>query len=98
MSAIARLVPSKGSSMRVDADGPYVRFIDHVDALARVEAAGVHLRAAMRTAPLDPAHERMKAELAGLRAENLRLRALLRMPAPGGSEVQGQMRVRGGAK
>jgi len=98
MSKLQRLIPSKGSSMRADADGPYIRFIDHVDELARIEAANIHMRAALRTAPLDPAYERQQAELERLRAENQQLRAQLlaygkiiaarKQPGPSGGRSQ----------
>ena len=75
MSKLQRLIPSKGSSMKIDAEGPYIRFIDHVDELARIETANIHMRAALRTAPLDPIYERQQAELDRLRSENRQLRA-----------------------
>jgi hypothetical protein len=78
MSDIPRLIPSKGASMRRDANGPYVRYLDHVETLARIEAVGVHQRAAMSTIPLDTAAEKLKAENHRLRAEVAALRAQCR--------------------
>jgi hypothetical protein len=78
MSGIQRLTPSKGSSMRADDEGPYVRYADHVDEVARVEAANIHLRATLRTGPLDLAYERQKAEIARLHAQNDKLSAKAR--------------------
>jgi hypothetical protein len=75
MTDIARLIPSKGAGMRRADDGPYVRYLDHIEALARIEASHVHQRAAMSTIPLDTTAERLKAENARLRSEVAALRA-----------------------
>jgi len=77
MTHIQRLTPSKGQSMHRDDDGPYVRFLDHVEALARAEAVKVHQRAALSTIPLDLTAERLRAENTRLRAQILALTATL---------------------
>jgi hypothetical protein len=78
MPDIQRLTPSKGASMWRDGDGPYMRYLDHVEELARIEASNVHQRAAMSTIPLDTAAERLRAENARLRGEVAVLHARLR--------------------
>jgi hypothetical protein len=60
--------------MRPDPEGPYVRYVDHVDALAKIEASVIHERAVMRTGPLDTTYERQRAEIVRLNAENEVLR------------------------
>jgi len=81
MNGIQRLTPSKGASMRRDEDGPYVRYLDHVEALARLEASNVHQRAAMSTIPLDLNLEQLKSENLRLRAAVAALAARLHAPA-----------------
>lgn len=78
MTEIQRLIPAKGSSMRTDDEGPYVRYADHVDEIARLEAANVHVRATLKTGPLDLTYERQRAEIARLKVQNEQLRAKAR--------------------
>lgn len=81
MHDIQRLTPSKGASMRRDDDGPYVRYLDHIEALARVEASGVHQRAVLNTIPLGTTAALLRSENASLRAQIAGLRARLGEPA-----------------
>ncbi len=77
MTSIQRLTPSMGASMRRDDEGPYVRYLDHIEALAQAEARSVQQRAALSTIPLDMAAERLRAENARLCADVAALRARL---------------------
>jgi hypothetical protein len=77
MTGIQRLTPANGAGMRRDDEGPYVRYLDHVEALARAEASAVHQRAAMSTIPLDVPAEQLKAENARLRTAVAHLPASL---------------------
>ena len=79
MHDIQRLTPSKGASMRRDDDGPYVRYLDHIEALARVEASGVHQRAVLNTIPLGTTAALLRSENASLRA---RSRGVARLGEP----------------
>lgn len=86
--------------MRRDDDGPYVRYLDHVEELARIEASKVHQRAVMSTIPLDTAAERLRVENARLRSEVAMLHAQLgahggATPEPDTALPSSNSRVRG---
>jgi hypothetical protein len=75
--------------MRRDDDGPYVRYLDHIEALARVEASSVHQRAVLNTIPLDRTAELLRSENASLRAQIAALRARLGEPAAAAKRSDG---------